>query len=72
MVPWVLAPPLAVLLGLEGGLHFRLAVGLSTCSFVVPSFARESAASLPGKLQWEGIQCPHMIPFICLFETIVS
>ena len=30
---------------------------LSTCSFVVPSFARESAASLPGMLQWEGIHC---------------
>ena len=30
---------------------------LSTCSFVVPSFARESAASLPGTLQWDGIHC---------------
>ena len=30
---------------------------LSTCSFVAPSFARESAASLPGTLQWEGIHC---------------
>ena len=30
---------------------------LSTCSFVVPSFARESAASLPGRLQWDGIHC---------------
>ena len=30
---------------------------LSTCSFVVPLFARESAASLPGRLQWDGIHC---------------
>ena len=30
---------------------------LSTCSFVVPSFARESAASLPGRFQWDGIHC---------------
>ena len=30
---------------------------LSTCSFVVSSFARESAASLPGTLQWDGIHC---------------
>ena len=30
---------------------------LLTCSFVVPSFAKESAASLPGTLQWEGINC---------------
>ena len=30
---------------------------LSTCSFIVPFFARESAASLPGRLQWDGIHC---------------
>ena len=30
---------------------------LSTCSFVVPSFARESAASWSGMLQREGIHC---------------
>ena len=30
---------------------------LSTCSFVVPSFARESAASFKGRLQWDGIHC---------------
>ena len=30
---------------------------LSLCSFIVPSFARESAASLPGTLQWERIHC---------------
>ena len=44
---WVFIPPLAVLLGLED-LHFRYLVDLSTCSFVVPSFARESAAPLQG------------------------
>ena len=30
---------------------------LSPCFFVVPFFARESAASLPGTLQWDGIHC---------------
>ena len=50
-------PPLAVLLGLEDGLHLRVAGGPVHLLLVVPSFARESAASLSGSLRWDGIHC---------------
>ena len=46
-----------MLLILEGGLHLRVDNDLSPCPFAVPCIARESAASVTGTLQLEGIHC---------------
>ena len=39
----------------SASLGFFKVVDLSSCSFVVPSFARVSAVSLSNTLQWVGI-----------------
>ena len=66
VVPWVLEPPFAL------KMFFASVVDLSTCSFVVPSFARESAASLPGTLQWEGIYCRVTVWFVQLVGCLLA
>ena len=53
----------AVLLGLDVGPHLSVAAKPVHFSFVVPSFARESAASLPSTLQH--IKCMHVCVCVC-------
>ena len=49
--------PMAALLGFEDSVYLRVAGRPVQLIFGAPPFARESAASLPGALQWKEIHC---------------
>ena len=45
--------------------------GFGLCSLVAPFFARVSALSLPGMLQWLGIHCMNKVTEKCCISNLV-